>query len=263
LIFKLPTPILKRVWITNKKDAPSWAGIFCQSSKKSRNSKTTERGTKAIDTLLECGLFRQCNYLPKNSGLWKASPTEILRTESLQQALYEYVGIDVKQYEELYEEWHYPTDLTVMSQALIDHLISAPDMYAKYYHNYGPEKYPGLCLHIEKLEDDRIIEKMECNGKVKWNFINHHSSINHGQIDNLNGSIMDQIETYQLEELSSVQHGLKRKLTALVQRKEVTISRSLSFTETSAKRSRIEHYSTSVSVTRLKRKYSGKTIYIL
>ncbi|CAF3895534.1 unnamed protein product [Rotaria sp. Silwood1] len=95
LIFKLPSSILKRVWITNKKDAPSWAGIFSQSSKKSPNSKTTERGTKAIDTLLECGLIKQCNYLPKNSGLWKASPAEILLSESLQIDLYEHVGINV------------------------------------------------------------------------------------------------------------------------------------------------------------------------
>ncbi|CAF3901093.1 unnamed protein product [Rotaria sp. Silwood1] len=94
LIFKLPSPILKRVWITNKKDAPSWAGIFSQSSKKSPNSKTTERGTKAIDTLLECGLIKQCNYLPKNSGLWKASPAEILLSKSLQIDLYEHVGIN-------------------------------------------------------------------------------------------------------------------------------------------------------------------------
>jgi hypothetical protein len=167
LIFKLPSPILKCVWITNKKDAPSWAGIFCQSSKKSPNSKTTDRGTKAIDALLECGLFKQCNYLPKNSGLWKVSPTEISHSESLKIALHEYVGIDVKEYEQLYEQWNYPSDLTIINDSLIDHLISTPDIYAQYYHNYAPDKYSELRSRIEKLERDGIIEKFEFNSKVR------------------------------------------------------------------------------------------------
>ncbi|CAF1411705.1 unnamed protein product [Rotaria sordida] len=211
------------------RDAPSWAGIFSQSSKKSPNSKTTERGTKAIDTLLECGLIHQCNYLPKNSGLWKASPAEILLSESLQIALYEYVRINVNQYEQLYEEWLYPSDLMTMTEPLIDHLISAPDIYAKYYHNYAPEKCTEFGLRIKKLERDGVIGKIEIDGKVKWKFINYHNPIDHEQNDNMNSYILNRIETCQLEEISSIEHGLKRKLTKLVKRNEVIISPSSSF----------------------------------
>ena len=248
MIIKLPSPILKRIWITNKRDAPSWAGIFCQSPKKSPNSKTTERGTKAIDTLLESGFIKQCNYLPKNSGLWKASPTEISRSESLQIALYEYVGIDVKEYEQLYEEWHYPSDLTTMAQSLIDHLIGAPNIYAKYYHNYAPEKYPEFLSRIEKLEHDAVIGKIESDGKFRWKFINHHSQIVREQNDNSSSCFVNQVETCQLAEVSSIEHGLKRKLTTLVKRNEVIISPSSSFTLTPSKRTHIGHELISVSL---------------
>jgi hypothetical protein len=240
LIFKLPNPILKRVWITNKKDAPSWAGIFCQSSRKSFNIKTTERGIKAIDTLLECGLIKQNNYLPKNSGLWKVPPTEIFNSEPLQIALREYVGINVQQYEQLYEEWFYPSDLTVISDSLIDHLISNPAIYAKYYHNYAPEKYSELRMHIEKLEYDGLIEKISFDGKVRWKFIHCNNPMDHQQHDNLNSYVMNQIQTCHLEEVSSMEHGLKRKLTTLVKRNEVIISPSSSFTVTPSKRTHIE-----------------------
>ncbi|CAF3862945.1 unnamed protein product [Rotaria sordida] len=222
------------------RDAPSWAGIFSQSSKKSPNSKTTERGTKAIDTLLECGLIHQCNYLPKNSGLWKASPAEVLLSESLQIALYEYVRINVNQYEQLYEEWLYPSDLMTMTEPLIDHLISAPDIYAKYYHNYAPEKCTEFGLRIKKLERDGVIGKIEIDGKVKWKFINYHNPIDHEQNDNMNSYILNRIETCQLEEISSIEHGLKRKLTKLVKRNEVIISPSSSFMVTPAKRTHRE-----------------------
>ncbi|CAF3263216.1 unnamed protein product, partial [Rotaria sp. Silwood2] len=240
LIFKLPSPVLKRVWIANKKDAPSWAGIFCQSSKKSTNSKTTERGAKAVDTLIDCGLIKQDNYLPKNSGLLKVSLTEILHSESLKIALHEYVGISVQEYEQLYEELAYPSDLTVMTDSLINYLISNPNVYAKYYHNYAPEKYSELRICIEKLERDGLIEKPQLNGKVRWKFINYRNPVDHEQHDNLNSYVMNQIQTCQLEEVCSIEHGLKRKLTTLVKRNEVIISPSSSFTITPSKRTHID-----------------------
>ncbi|CAF4874448.1 unnamed protein product, partial [Rotaria sp. Silwood1] len=48
-----------------------------------------------------------------------------------------------------------------MTEPLIDHLISASDIYAKYYHNYAPEKFAELGLRITKLEHDRVIGKIE------------------------------------------------------------------------------------------------------
>ncbi|CAF1343667.1 unnamed protein product, partial [Didymodactylos carnosus] len=241
LIFKLPSPILKRVWITNKKDAPSWAGIFCQSSKKSSMYKTTDRGTKAVDTLIECGLFKQCNYLPNNSGLWKATPMDILRSEQLQVALYKYVEINVNDYETMYAGWYYPSDLTNMTHSLIDHLIGSPNIYAQYYHNYLPEKYPEFGLRVEQLERDGVIERKELNGTVKWQYINHENLVDHEPNENISGYIMNQIETREVEEISTSEHGFKRKLTTLVQRNEVIISPSTSFTVTPAKRTHVEH----------------------
>ncbi len=250
MIFKLPSPILKRVWITNKKDAPSWAGIFCQSSKKSPHSKTTERGIKAIDTLLECGLMEQSTFLPHNSALWKIPPIDITRSEPLQIALHEYVGINVKEYEQIYEDWHYPSDLTIMTPSLIDHLTGAPDKYARYYHNYAPDKYLNFRSCIEKLERDNVIERNELNGKVQWQFINHQNPVEPEPSENFS-YIMNQVETRQFEEISSTIHGSKRKLTTLVKRNEVIISPSSSFTMTPAKRVQGEHELTPVSLIEL------------
>lgn len=263
LIFKLPSPILKRVWITNKKDAPSWAGIFCQSSKKSPNSKTTERGIRAIDTLLDSGLMKQCNYLPKNSGLWKVSPAEIELSEDLQVALREYAGIDVTTYKQLYEEWTYPSDLTMMTQPLIDCLIGSPELYAKYYHNYAPEKYVEFRSCISKLEHDGVVQKYELDGKYRWEFSNHHNSNDHEQADILSSYVMNQIESCRLEEVSSNEHGLKRKLTTLFKRNEVIISPSSSFTVTPAKRTHVENQSLMVRLQiRFKVKCGNKYLYI-
>ena len=107
-----------------------------------------------------------------------------------------------------------------MTQSLIDHLIGAPDIYAKYYHNYAPEKYPEFLSRIEKLEHDGVIGKIESDGKFRWKFINHHSQIVREQNDNSSSCFVNQVETCQLAEVSSIEHGLKRKLTTLVKRNE-------------------------------------------
>ncbi|CAF1625877.1 unnamed protein product, partial [Rotaria sp. Silwood1] len=241
LIFKLPSPILKRVWITNKKDAPSWAGIFCQSSKKSTNSRTTERGTKAVDALIECGLFKQTNYLPNNSALWKATPMDISRSEQLQAALYKYVGIHVNEYEKMYEDWFYPSDLTIMTRSLIDHLIGAPEVYARYYHNYSPEKYPEFRLRIQQLEHDGLVRKMEVNGRIIWHYcINDRNPFDYESNDYSSSCIINQTEIREIEAISTNEHGLKRKLTTLVKRNEVIISPSTSFSITPTKRTHVQ-----------------------
>jgi hypothetical protein len=248
LIFKLPSPILKRVWITNKRDAPSWAGIFCQSSKKSSHSKTTERGTNAIDKLLEHGLIEQNQFLPKNSGLWKLSPMEITQSICLTDALYDLVGINIQEYEQLYEEWCYPSDLTFITNSLIDHLIHHPNIYAKYYHNYAPEKFTDLRSRIEKLEHERVIEKFKVNGKDQWKFIHHENPTNREANENSNTYLMNQIETCEFEQISSNEQGLKRKLTKLVRTNEVIISPSSSFVLTPSKRTHLEKETMAVSL---------------
>lgn len=212
----MPSPILKRVWITNKRDAPSWAGIFSQSSKKSPNSKTTERGIKAMEVLLECGLLQQCNFFPKNSGLWKVSPNEISRSESLQVALHEHIGINLNEYEQLYADWRYPTDLTTLSSLLIDHITDDPDLYACYYHNYSPDKYSELRSRIEKLEQRGVIEPIHSYSTIRWRCASGYNRIDHDPNANSSSYVMNQIETRHLEEISSTEHGLKRKLTTLV-----------------------------------------------
>ena len=120
-------------------------------------------------------------------------------SETLQTALHDHVGINLNEYEQLYADWRYPSDLTTLSLLLIDHIINDSDLYASYYHNYSPDKYPELRSRIGKLEQRGAIEQNHSHSTVRWRCSSGYNRTEYDPSARSSSYVMNQIETRHLE----------------------------------------------------------------